>query len=317
MYYSQNGDVGLQSVSRDVLLFARSFLNPAGILKGIQGVIVVSGSFSITGEKYGNRSMLYVPLEAGHIAQNVLLEAVAQDIGALEIGGFVDKLLKEAINLPDEYKPLTTIAFGKEAKATGSNSTNPALEVDWAIPISDGYRPSFAIASARVSSKRSWSHGRDQSPVMALTKAISEAKEWAACGCIPNLLKARLGEVESVIDPRDIIQFHPSQYRVRDFPFARFDETKEYEWTRGYNVVTGCGVNVLADLVYFPYFPETQYYAFANSSGCAAHPDKQVAIETGTLELIERDSFMISYLVECFGRVHEKFFRIGECPRFR
>jgi len=307
VHYNQNGEVGLSFVSGDVLRFARSFLNPAGILKGIQGVIVISGSFSITGEKYGNRSMLYVPLEAGHVAQNILLEANIRQVATLEIGGFVDELLEEAIDLPEDYKPLTTIAFGKEATTSEINNTNLTLEVDWAIPMSGEYRLSFAMASARVSSKRSWSHGRDPSPNMALTKAISEAKEWAACGCIPELVKARFDELESAIDPRDVIKFYPSQYRVKGFPFAPFDVAKEYKWTKGYEVVTGSKVSILADHVYFPYFPETQYYAYANSSGCAAHPDRRIAIETGTLELVERDSFMNLYLTRlmCPTVAHE------------
>jgi ribosomal protein S12 methylthiotransferase accessory factor len=60
--------------------------------------------------------------------------------------------------------------------------------------------------------------------------------------------------------------------------------------------LTGESKYLLADLVYFPYFGETPPYLFANSSGVAAHPDLQQAIESSVLELIERDSFMIAYL---------------------
>jgi oxalate decarboxylase/phosphoglucose isomerase-like protein (cupin superfamily) len=41
------------------------------MLEKAHGVVVISGSFKITGQKYGNRSLLYVPLEAGHVAQNM------------------------------------------------------------------------------------------------------------------------------------------------------------------------------------------------------------------------------------------------------
>lgn len=294
--YNQDGEVGLEHVSDDILRFARSFLNPVDILDGIQGIIVISGSFLIAGEKYGNRSMLYVPIEAGHVAQNIMIEAIEHKVATLEIGGFVDKLLKEAIGLQSQYRPLTTIAFGNESTDSTSKSISPNLQIDWAIPMSEEYQPPFAVASARFSSKRNWSHGRDASPQKALVRAISEAKEWTACGCIPKLLNARISEIEPVIDPRDIVKFHPSQYRVKGFPFAQFDELKKYEWTKGYEFGSESEVYILADLVYFPYFPKTQYYTYANSSGCAAHPDEQIAIQTGTLELIERDSFMNSYL---------------------
>lgn len=291
--YDQGGSVGFRLASIDVLRFARSFLSPAGIQKGAHGVIVISGSFAVSNQKYGNRSMLYVPLEAGHSAQNILLEATRQGVATLEIGGFVDELVAQSIELPDDYQPLTLVAFGKEGEQVdlGKPST---LQVDWAIPMAKGYTPGFAIASARLSEKRSWSHGRDPSPEMALKKAISEAKEWTSCGCIPELVCATYRELDNVIDPREVIRFHKSQYRIKGFPFAQFDEDMRCNWTKGLDL-DGNEFHILADHVYFPYFPETPYYCFSNSSGCAAHPDRQIAIETGTLELIERDAFINSY----------------------
>lgn len=291
--YGQGGYVGFKLVSADMLRFARSFLSPAGIQKGIHGVIVISGSFTLSNQKYGNRSMLYVPLEAGHSAQNILLEATCQSVATLEIGGFVDELVTQSIELPEDYKPLTLIAFGKEGKQTNLEKPS-ALQVDWAIPMVQGYTPSFAIASARLSKKRSWSHGRDPSPEIALKKAISEAKEWTSCGCIPELTCATYRELDNVIDPREVIQFHKNQYKIKGFPFAPFDKDVRYNWAKGKDL-DGSEFHILADHVYFPYFPETPYYCFSNSSGCAAHPDEQTAIETGTLELIERDSFINSY----------------------
>jgi thiazole/oxazole-forming peptide maturase SagD family component len=292
--YGQEGSVGFKPVSTDVLKFTRSFLSPAEIQKGTHGVVAISGSFTVSNQKYGNRSMLYVPLEAGHSAQNVLLEAARQGVATLEIGGFVDELLAQSIKLPDEYQPLTLVAFGKEAKWVDSEKPS-ALQIDWAIPMVKGYVPGFAIASARLSEKRSWSHGRDPSPEMALKKAISETKEWTSCGCIPELIRATYHELDNVIDPREVVRFHKSQYGIKGFPFVQFDEGARYGWTKGLDL-EGREFHILADHVYFPYFPETPYYCFSNSSGCAAHPDERVAIETGTLELIERDAFVNSYL---------------------
>lgn len=292
--YGQNGSVGFKQVSTDILKFARAFLNPAGIQQGVHGVIIISGSFAVSNQKYGNRSMLYVPLEAGHSAQNVLLEATRQNVATLEIGGFVDELLAKSIELPEEYHPLTLVAFGKEGMG-GVSKEPQGLEIDWAIPVAIGYNPGFAIASARLSQERSWSHGRDPSPEMALTKAISEAKEWTSCGCIPELIHAAYDDLDNAIDPQEIIRFHSNQYRLCEFPFEEFDKRKRYGWAKGHDMKGG-KFHILADHVYFPYFPGTPYYCYSNSSGCAAHPDLQTAIETGTLELIERDAFMNSYL---------------------
>lgn len=291
--YGQNGSVGFNLVSTDILSFARSFLSPADIQKGIHGVIIISGSFTISNQKYGNRSMLYVPIEAGNSAQNILLEATRQNVATLEIGGFVDELLAKSIKLPEGYHPLTLVAFGKE-KECPDFETESFIEVDWAIPMAQGFNPSFAIASARLSETIGWSHGRDKSPKLALTKAISETKEWTSCGCVPELTYARFSELGNAVDPREIIQFHPNQYRLKGFPFRPFDESLRYGWTKGYELM-GEEFYICADQVYFPYFPDTPCFCYSNSSGCAAHPDLQISIETGTLELIERDAFINSY----------------------
>lgn len=297
VYFGQPGSVGFRIETNDITRFARAFLVNPLILEKAHGVIVISGSFDISGEKYGNRSMLYVPLEAGGVAQNIHLSAVEHGISTVEIGGFSDVLLGEAINLQRCYHPLTTIAFGEESSSSQAEEIIPKLEIQWAMPMNSPYRPPFAIASARVSEKRSWSNGRDASPVMAYTKAISEAKEWAACGCIPKtLIQARFTDLNDAIDPRGVIQFHPAQYRMKWFPFKPFEEQSEHEWTTGCDEKTGSAVQILADLAYFPYFPKTPYHAYANSSGVAAHPDRAKAVEISTLELVERDSFMSVYL---------------------
>lgn len=295
-YLGRSGSVGFRFVSDDVFRFARAFLDPL-MLEKAHGVIVINGSFRVTEEKYGNRSILYVPLEAGHVAQNIHLAAVECGVATIEIGGFMDTPLASAINLPKLYHPLVTVVFGERNNESQAKDLNQKLEVQWDTPINSLYYPPFAIVSARVSEKRSWSHGRDAVPWLAYIKAVAEAKEWAACGGVSDtLVQASFTDLETAIDPRDIIKFHPAQYHLKWFPFKPFNEKAEYAWTEGYNEATGSVVHILADLVYFPYFPKTPYYAYANSSGVAAHPNRQTAVQTSTLELVERDSFMIAYL---------------------
>jgi len=298
--------VGFDLVSMDLNRFARSFIDPM-MMEGAHGVVIISGSFQATAEKYGSRSILFVTLEAGHAAQNINIAAVEHDIATVEIGGFKEKLLAEAVDLPKQYRPLITTIFGLEDESVKANSSNAKIEVQWQIP--DGqYHPPFAIASARLSEKRSWSHGRDVTPRLAYIKAVAEAKEWTACGNVPdNLVQEVFANLETAIDPRNIVRFHPTQYRLKGFPFKPFDETAEYAWTEGYDEVTRDRVYILADHVYFPYFPKTPYYCYANSSGVAAHPDRQKTVETSTLELVERDSFMVAYLTRLqFPTVREQ-----------
>lgn len=295
------GMVGFNLVSWNTDGFVRSFVDPF-VLNESHGVIIVSGSFHATGKKYGNRSMLYVTLEAGHVAQNIHLAASESRVATVEIGGFYEELVAESIGLPTHFHPLTTVVFGHKGKGSHEDSLKQKIEVAWAIPMAGQYRLPFSMAFAKMFSAKNdddWSCGRSVSPQLAQTKAVAEAKEWSACGCISDeLVQARLSDLETAIDPRTIIKFHQAQYRLNGFLFEPFNENLKYDWVEGKDEMRGVNVHVLADCVYYPYSSSAPRYAHASSSGVAAHPEKQQAIKNGTLELVERDSFMIAYLAK-------------------
>jgi SagB-type dehydrogenase family enzyme len=76
-------------------------------------VIAIAALFARTEQRYGTaRTPLYVHLEAGHAAQNILLQAVAMELGAVPIGAFIDDQVKAALALPDEQMPLYLIPIG-------------------------------------------------------------------------------------------------------------------------------------------------------------------------------------------------------------
>ena len=76
-------------------------------------VIVIAAVYARTASKYGGeRSPRYVHLEAGHAAQNVLLQAVTLNLGAVPIGAFEDDAVKRALALPSDQQPLYLIPVG-------------------------------------------------------------------------------------------------------------------------------------------------------------------------------------------------------------
>jgi SagB-type dehydrogenase family enzyme len=76
-------------------------------------VFVVTAVYERTAAKYGaERSPRYVHLEAGHAAQNLLLEAVALGLGAVPIGAFEDEEIQSVLGLPPNQKPLYLIPAG-------------------------------------------------------------------------------------------------------------------------------------------------------------------------------------------------------------
>jgi SagB-type dehydrogenase family enzyme len=63
--------------------------------------------------KYGERGIRYAHMEAGHAAQNLLLQAVVLDLGAVLVGAFDDAKVKRVLSLSKQEAPLYLIAVGK------------------------------------------------------------------------------------------------------------------------------------------------------------------------------------------------------------
>lgn len=79
-------------------------------------VFVIVAVPARTTRKYGGRGERYVHLEAGHAAQNLLLEATALGLGAVPIGAFDDARLREVLDLPGSHDVLYLIPVGEPAE---------------------------------------------------------------------------------------------------------------------------------------------------------------------------------------------------------
>jgi SagB-type dehydrogenase family enzyme len=79
---------------------------------GAPVVFVVSAKVAITARKYGDRAERYATLEAGHAAQNLLLEATALGLAGFPIGAFDDSAVRRAAGLGSDETPLYLIPVG-------------------------------------------------------------------------------------------------------------------------------------------------------------------------------------------------------------
>ena len=62
-------------------------------------IVVVAAVPSRTAARYGERAGRYVALEAGHAAQNLLLEAVALGLAGVPVGAFDDAAVARTVGL--------------------------------------------------------------------------------------------------------------------------------------------------------------------------------------------------------------------------
>lgn len=88
--------------------YGQSFLADAG------ATLAIAAVYARTTGKYRERGRLrYVPMDAGHAAQNVLLQAVALGLGAVAVGAFDDAAVQRALGFPPEEVPLYLIPVGR------------------------------------------------------------------------------------------------------------------------------------------------------------------------------------------------------------
>jgi SagB-type dehydrogenase family enzyme len=75
-------------------------------------VFLIAGVPEKTTGKYGERGIRYVHLEAGHVAQNILLQAVSLDLGGVAIGAFSDHEVNNLLKMDKGRVPLYIVPVG-------------------------------------------------------------------------------------------------------------------------------------------------------------------------------------------------------------
>jgi SagB-type dehydrogenase family enzyme len=80
-------------------------------IKGANGMICITGVFHRTVEKYGSRGYRYILLEAGHVAQNILLAGTERGIAIIPIGGSSEKIIEWSLGLNARYEGVVYTLF--------------------------------------------------------------------------------------------------------------------------------------------------------------------------------------------------------------
>jgi SagB-type dehydrogenase family enzyme len=82
-------------------------------VRGAPAVFVISAVYEQTEREYGReRGPRYVHLEAGHAAQNMLLQAVTLGLGGVLVGAFDDQQVQKVLSLPRDRQPLYLVPIG-------------------------------------------------------------------------------------------------------------------------------------------------------------------------------------------------------------
>ena len=77
--------------------------------------LVITSEYARICGKYGERGIRYAMIEAGHVGQNIFLQAQALGLAAGIVGAFDDERLIDALQIPADHRPLLVMPVGYPA----------------------------------------------------------------------------------------------------------------------------------------------------------------------------------------------------------
>jgi SagB-type dehydrogenase family enzyme len=78
-------------------------------------VVVIAAVYARSRAKYGDRAVRFATLEAGHVAENLLLQAVALGLATVPVGALDADEVAAVLDLPGSREPIYLVAVGHPA----------------------------------------------------------------------------------------------------------------------------------------------------------------------------------------------------------
>lgn len=75
--------------------------------------IAIVANYRNTTSVYGNRGVMYVHMEAGHVSQNIYLQCTALELGTVAIGAFTNGAVAEVLGMDEDETPLYIMPIGR------------------------------------------------------------------------------------------------------------------------------------------------------------------------------------------------------------
>ncbi len=144
--------------------------------------------------------------------------------------------------------------------------------------------------------------GRTHSYAESESAAILEGLE-RYCGLAPRGKRMVVHDCyrnleDQALNPVEVGVHAKEQYEQPGFPFKPFDPDLPIDWVWGYSFLTECPVLVPRMLAYYS-LGCGEGFVYETSNGCALGGSLEEAIFYGILEVVERDSFLMTW----YGRL--------------
>lgn len=171
--------------------------------------------------------------------------------------------------------------------------------VSWTADGEPDGLPICAAATLRHSTDTLCGYGKGLSLQEAVLGAVGEALELHASSSYDarKFVLAPIDELQGeVLDPQKLCLYADPYYDVPGFPYCRFRRSQSIHWTSGNWLHTGKPVLVPALPVFSKLaVPDEERFCQVTSNGLATGVGLNDAAMRATLELIERDAFMLTW----------------------
>lgn len=104
----------IQKIGKDIKKELTAAALDQQMITDAPACIIISSTSEKMIERYGDTlSKKFIYMEAGHVAQNVYLQAESLRLGTCSIGAFIEKDVKAVLQLQDNEEPLYIMPIGK------------------------------------------------------------------------------------------------------------------------------------------------------------------------------------------------------------
>ncbi len=110
-YYCQDHEITLAVGGDQRQALSQAALGQASVVCAPLSLVIVAIA-ARTVSRYGERAARYVAMEAGHVAQNIYLQATVLGLSTVAVGAFTDSEVRHVLAL-DEAEPLYIMPIGK------------------------------------------------------------------------------------------------------------------------------------------------------------------------------------------------------------
>jgi ribosomal protein S12 methylthiotransferase accessory factor len=144
--------------------------------------------------------------------------------------------------------------------------------------------------------------GRTNSFAVSELTAILEGLE-RYCGLQPRGKRTVVHDSynqlkNQALHPIEVGVHEREQYQRPSFPFKEFDPDRPINWVWGYSFLQERPILVPELLAYYSMGGESRGFVYETSNGCALGGSLEEAIFYGILEVVERDSFLMTWYAQ-------------------